>query len=67
MPGDPVSRPPTNPWDVLKVAVICVTICVATMFGTASNLSDMSEVKTGGISVGGVAAVLYGLHRAGKL
>lgn len=57
----------TNGWDVAKIAVICLTICIVTMFGTASDWSDLSEVKTGGISTGGVAAVLFGLYKAGKL
>ena len=58
---------PTNPWDVLKIAVICVTVCVLTMFGTASNWDDYSEVKTSGISAGSVAAILFGMYKAGKL
>lgn len=60
-------KQPTNPWDVAKVACICLTICIISMFGTASNWTDLSEVKTSGISVGTVAAVLIGLHKAKKL
>lgn len=56
---------PTNGWDVAKIAVICVTVCIVSMFGTASNWSDLSEVKTSGISVGGVAAALIGARKAG--
>lgn len=60
-------RPPTNPWDVAKIAVICVTICILSMVSTASNLKDGSEALTGGISIGTVAAVLIGMYKSGKL
>lgn len=57
----------TNKYDVIKVAVICTTVCILSMFGTASNWKDGSEIRTSGISVGSIAAILYGLNRFGKL
>jgi len=63
----PETGPPTNPWDVAKVACICLTICIVSMFGTASNWADLSEVKTSGISVGGAVAALIGARKAGWL
>ena len=65
--GDTTPRPPTNGWDVAKIAVVCVTICIVSMFGTASNWADMSEVKTSGISVVGVVGTLAGMRKVGWL
>ena len=45
-------RPPTNKWDVLKVAVICCTIMIGVNMGLASNLRDFSEVRSGALGTG---------------
>ena len=35
----------------MKVACICVAACVIANMSLASNLSDLSEVKSGGLGV----------------
>ena len=52
-------RPPTNGWDVAKIAVICIAACFVANASLASNLGDLSEVRGGGlgalVSVGALA------------
>ena len=58
---------PTNTNDVIKTAIICLTICIGFMFGTASNWDDYSEVKTGGYSIIGAVGALAVARKSGLL
>lgn len=67
MPEITPQRPPTNGWDVLKIAVICCTVMIAVNMGLASNLADLSEVKSGGLGAVISFIALAGMKRYGVL